>query len=323
MLANAVPCAICEVDDARHLLTKRGYALVRCRRCRLVYVSPRPAAAELAGLYDTQSFHHHQAEADEQQRNLARDRARAELIARHQPGLGRLLDVGCSTGSFLRAAGQRGFSASGIDVGPKNVDKARTAGLDAHVATLDDAPFAPRSFDVITLFDSIEHMPEPVRALATARELLARGGLLVVTTPNVDGWFPRLTWQLFGRTLGAWEHPSPPAHVYQFSRDTLDAALAKAGFRTCWSRTEAIPVEYSVDELEEALLDAFKERLARPGRARASAPSNGAPADPAPPVACHSARSRSEACAPPCGWRSGSSPARCRRPPRGSIAATR
>jgi len=274
-MSSSVPCALCEVDDAEHLLTKHGHDLVQCRRCSLVYVSPQPDPGRLAAGYNADAFHAHQRSADEGQHNRARDQTRAAMIARHQPG-GRLLDVGCSTGSFLRAARARGFAVSGIDLGLANVERARAAGLDVHHAVVEQAPFTPRSFDVITLFDSIEHMPEPVAALEASRELLADDGLLVLTTPNVGGLFPRLTWQLFGRTIGAWEHPTPPWHLFQFSRQTMRRALEKAGLREVWGRTERIPLDYTVDELGDALLAAAKHRVARgrqpPANERGAAP---------------------------------------------------
>jgi 2-polyprenyl-3-methyl-5-hydroxy-6-metoxy-1,4-benzoquinol methylase len=260
-MPQPVKCAICDVDDARYLLTKNGLVLVKCRRCELVYVNPRPETTELAAIYNDDAFHCHQLQAEETQQNVSRDLDRAELIARNQPTLGRLLDVGCSTGSFLRAARERGFDVSGIDIGHANVAHARMVGLDAYVGVITEAPFASRSFDVITFFDSIEHMPHPVAALEAARTLLSGDGLLVLTTPNIDGWFPRLTWQLLGRTLGVWEHPAPPGHVYQFSRATLRKALEKAGFDEVWARTEGIPVGYTVGALEQAIVDAVKERM--------------------------------------------------------------
>jgi SAM-dependent methyltransferase len=259
---QSVNCALCKVDDTRRLVTKRGYHVVKCRRCDLVYVSPQPTAEDLRAIYNSSSYSSSQVEADEQRKYARRDRVRAALLARHQPRLGRLLDVGCSSGGFLRMARDRGFQVSGIDIGRGSVERARAAGLDAHVAVLEDAPFSPGSFDVISLFDSIEHMAHPLRALEAARVLLKNDGLLVVTTPNVDGLFPRLTWQLFGRTVGAWEHPGPPAHLFQFSRDTLRLTLRHTGFREVWGRTEAIPVPTAADALEGALIDVLQAKRA-------------------------------------------------------------
>jgi 2-polyprenyl-3-methyl-5-hydroxy-6-metoxy-1,4-benzoquinol methylase len=261
-MTRSVPCALCDVDDAEHLLTKSGHDLVQCRRCGLVYVNPPPPPSRLVELYSNETYEAHQRAADDAGVNAARDHARAALIARRHAGR-RLLDVGCSTGSFLRAARAHDFTVSGIDLGRGNIERARAAGFDVRLAVLEEAPFAPRSFDVITLFDSIEHMPAPIAALAAARELLADDGLLVITTPNVGGLLPQLTWQLFGRTLGAWEHPTPPHHLFQFSRSTLRGALEKAGFAEVWARTERIPIDYTASELCDALLAAAKQRIAR------------------------------------------------------------
>lgn len=261
---EAVSCDLCGADDTIFLIVKNGFRVVRCRGCHLVYVNPRPDLKALESQYSIATYVEHQEERADDASWHPAALARLALVERHQPHKGTLLDVGCSTGWFMNAASIGGWSVTGIDVSASAVARDRSRGLDAHVATLERHNLARGSFDVITMFDSIEHMPSPMRALRAARELLRENGLLVITTPNVDGLLPFLIYQLFGRTMGLWEHPTPPGHIYQFSGKTLAAALHRAGFDEIFRQTERIPLDHTVSELENVLVDALKRRGHRP-----------------------------------------------------------
>jgi len=162
----------------------------------------------------------------------------------------------------LLAARERGWNVHGIDVSPTAVHHASTAlDLDARVATLEDAPFAPRSFDAITIFECIEHMLQPRDALQAAWRLLKDDGVLLITTPNIDGFVPRATYLLLGRTIGAWEHPTPPHHLYQFSRRTLDLLLRQARLRIASCATRPMGRRYTVKQLESAIVEVLHRRV--------------------------------------------------------------
>ena len=84
----------------------------------------------------------------------------------------------------------------------------------------------------------------------------------MITTPNIDGLFPRVTYRLLAQTIGAWEHPTPPHHLYQFSLRTLRALLGKAGFEVVESKTRPMGLRYTVRQLQSAIIDALKRRVA-------------------------------------------------------------
>ena len=278
-----IGCALCERDDAQHLVTKNALRVVRCRQCGLIYVNPRPSFDALTDIYAKDGYCEAQVHAAEDAKRLRQSAQRLQLIERHyfharrktqdaRRERGRLLDVGCSTGVFLRVARDAGWNASGIDVSAGAIEHAHaTHKLDAHVATVEHfVADATQKFDVVTMFDSIEHMPQPVAALRAAHQLLKDDGLLVVTTPNVDGLFPRFTYRLFAQTIGAWEHPTPPGHVYQFSRQTLRIALEKSDFSVVYCVTEAIPAAYTAGKLEEAIIGALKKQASTSQRVNGS-----------------------------------------------------
>jgi SAM-dependent methyltransferase len=243
---NARSCNLCGSTACAHLFTKAGFDLVRCGSCELVYVSKPPSGDELQKLYSFESgyqkelvddpistaFHH-----DEAARNLA-------LLQKHaRPG--RLLDVGCSTGLFLTAAKQAGWQARGVEYSADSSRVAREVyGQDVVTGALEPGMFEPGSFDVVTFWDVIEHVPDPVYTLGVAAELLAPGGLMVLKTPNVDGLYPKASLALASR-LGFWGHPEPPGHLFQFSEKTLSRLAAGAGLQPRTTVHQRIPLNYS------------------------------------------------------------------------------
>jgi 2-polyprenyl-3-methyl-5-hydroxy-6-metoxy-1,4-benzoquinol methylase len=260
---------------------------VRCRGCGLVYVWPQPSPEELAALYQAGGYHEAIDEA-ERRRYFARRLRQIEALACGTAAHGcaacgwgvpaprptavggcatrRVLDVGCSKGYFLEAARDAGWEAVGLDLNRRAVEEAKSRGLDARQGDLAQlvasGEWQGATFDVVTLFDVLEHMRDPRATLAACHEVLRPGGLLVLTTPDVGGLVPRVTYALFGRTLGAWEHPTPPGHLVQFARRTLRQALAAEGFEVVRERSEHIPLAYSVGKLENSIMDVLAGRSA-------------------------------------------------------------
>jgi SAM-dependent methyltransferase len=261
-------------------VTKRGRDVVRCTACGLVFVWPQPTPEELEALYSAGGYH---AEVDEAERRRTFAR-RLRQVEEQAPRRGRLLDVGCSKGLFLDVARAEGWDPVGVELNRNAVEEARRRGLDVRLGDLAAQSFEEASFDVVTLFDLIEHTRRPRDVLATCRRLLRPGGLVVITTPDIGGLVPRVTYALFGWTLGAWDHPTPPGHLVQFSRRTLRRMLAESGFAPVRGRSEHIPVAYSVGKLENSILDvlAGRHRLRQTPKPKAdrglgAAPSAGPP----------------------------------------------
>jgi len=249
-------CLLCGGGQARHLVTARGCEVVRCTACGLVFVWPPPAADELAALYAAGPYHEGLDEA-ERRRTSSRRLRQVEAVA---PRRGRLLDVGCSHGYFLEAAQASGWEAVGVEVNPRAVEAARARGLDVRLGDLCGQAFEEVSFDAVTLLDLLEHTRDPRAVLAACHRVLRPGGLLVVTTPDVGGLVPRVTYGLFGRTLGAWGHPTPPGHLVEFSGRTLRRLLEAEGFEVFRQRSEHIPFAYSAGKLENAIVDVLAGR---------------------------------------------------------------
>ena len=194
--------------------------LVRCRRCGLEYVSPRPEGGAIVAAYSAGDDPDYISQVEARRRTFDAALARIEAMC---PGKGRLLDVGTAAGAFLAAARDRGWDVEGCE---PNRWMAKWGSeyfrVPIRAGELFDQDYRPASFDVITLWDVIEHTPDPARVLRAVRQLLKPNGLLIVNYPDRGSWLARL----MGRR---WPFLSS-VHLYYFTRDTIATMLTRHGF---------------------------------------------------------------------------------------------
>lgn len=138
----------------------------------------------------------------------------------------RLLDVGCSAGVFLKAAAEAGFRAIGVDISPVATQHARDSfHVDARTGALESTDFGGERFDVVTMWDVLEHLEDPWRTMQRVNDLIVTGGLLALRTPNARSLRPRL----FG--WEGWDMISPPEHYQLFARRSLKLFLSRFGYQ--------------------------------------------------------------------------------------------
>jgi 2-polyprenyl-3-methyl-5-hydroxy-6-metoxy-1,4-benzoquinol methylase len=227
-----VSCLVCGGERSKLYGRKFGLDLVKCRDCGLVYAHPRLPAGELEKRYESPLFF------DDYLKNLRAtpggyDPAFVKshfhltlglLERRFAPGK-RLLDVGCGAGFFIKAAEEAGWEAVGIEVSKLSSRYGREiVRADVRTGRLEDAGFAPASFDMVTMLDLVEHLPDPLATLRAASAVLKPGGILIVSTPD----FRSLSGRILGRS---WAVFSPGEHLAVFNARTLAMVLNKAGFR--------------------------------------------------------------------------------------------
>jgi SAM-dependent methyltransferase len=205
------------------------FQLVTCETCGHMYQSPRPTQAVIGEFYpeDYQPFWRAiDAEPHWWRRVLRRWqwRTRCRQVSQVRAG-GRILDVGASTGVFLSEMRRYGaWTVAGVELSAQAAQYAReTFNLDLFVGQVESAPWPPHSFDVVTLWDVLEHLPEPALALKKIRELLAEDGYLIVSVPNGDSVDARL----FGRY---WIGLDAPRHMSVFNRTSLQRLMRDTGY---------------------------------------------------------------------------------------------
>ena len=226
-------CPLCSEPHHVSVFAEDGYEVRRCRACGMVWVSPRLDERGLVEIYAQDSYWRSEAPRlrgyaryrEDEQLYLATFRLRLSRALRHGPVRGRALDVGCAAGYCMRVLADRGFEVHGVEPSPAIAGYGRERfGFDTiHVGTLDTAPLARASFDLITMWDVVEHVPDPLSLLETARSLLRPGGTLVLETQNVTS--------PFARVLGSrWHHFKHAEHIYHFNPRTIEDLLGRAGF---------------------------------------------------------------------------------------------
>jgi 2-polyprenyl-3-methyl-5-hydroxy-6-metoxy-1,4-benzoquinol methylase len=223
---EGVACNLCGGTATVPFTRKDGLDVVRCTACGLVYVNPRARVADLTEIYNSGESSRVEYYRDAE---VADRRTFAEILgiaARLAPGRGALLDVGPCTGTLLVQAREAGFAVSGIEI---NAGAARMCrderGLDVRTGVLEPDSYPPDSFDVVSMGDVIEHVPDPMATLRTVARILKPGGHVLISTPNVDSAAARFL------------QVKPEEHIYYFSAETLSASLAKAGLQTVEMRT--------------------------------------------------------------------------------------
>jgi 2-polyprenyl-3-methyl-5-hydroxy-6-metoxy-1,4-benzoquinol methylase len=219
-------CTVCH-GHARSRGEKNAFPLYSCNECGHMFVWPIPDSPQ--GIYSEDYFHGGEngfgyIDYDRDKAPMA-DTFRVYLkeIAKHGKLSGAMLDVGAATGFFLDIARRDGWETYGVELSQYAAEVARRKGLRVSTGTTDDCDFPAGFFDVVTAWDVIEHMPNPLASLEKIHDLLKPGGLLVINTPDSGC--------LLARILGKrWHLVVPPEHLNLFHRRSLKMMLEKIGY---------------------------------------------------------------------------------------------
>lgn len=227
-----VRCDLCGADSPVHLFRRRDrfsreeFDYVRCSRCGLIYINPRPWLDELSGYYPDD----YEAYSPTGTSTMARRwrqrhgfRILRRFIGRYHPA-GALLDVGCATGGFLAHMRRHGWHVQGVEMNSRMAAVAREVrGLKIFGGPFVEFEADGNTFDVITMWDVLEHLPSPMASLQRVGDLLSSQGVFIFTVPNLQSFDARL----FGDCWIGWD---APRHLYLFSPGVLKELLTKTGF---------------------------------------------------------------------------------------------
>lgn len=227
------PCRLCGGDDLRLYYTLGNdaqFRYYRCPHCALVNY-------DLAtGLDQTQYTAEFIDPTDDgARRNRAKDQSFA-FLSRFASPPGRLLDIGCGTGRLLFVAKRAGWTVKGLELSPSMA--ARVADLlgveivAADFLALDPDQSDLGRFDVVCLRHVLEHLPDPLKAMASIARLLEPGGLLLLEMPNVEAWSKR--WNRALVRAGLHRRRFPPdmqaGHCNEYCRESMDQLARRTGF---------------------------------------------------------------------------------------------
>ncbi|MGC2404284.1 MAG: class I SAM-dependent methyltransferase [Acidobacteriaceae bacterium] len=222
------------VGSSRTLLSHGR--ILRCPSCGLHYRSFRPENEELSRLYRAADDSRYEAEMPNRWRTAHRHK---RIIDRYVSGKGDLLDVGCASGAFLRLMRDAGWNVEGIEPSESQFRRAVNLLGDSTIirqCMLQGASLS-KDYDLITLWDVLEHVTEPAAFLQLASSHLKSGGHLVLNVPQADSFIARLLGYRWPLLLAE--------HLNYFTRQSLRICGASAGLRLM--QTGHRPSSFSLD----------------------------------------------------------------------------
>ena len=237
-------CKLCGSQRIRPRYELERYALtvVECDVCRLTFVGDDLSDEQIDGLYAESGLADYFVALEKRHEHKFEPRLRELPRVGVAPGA-RVLDVGCGSGEFPALAKAAGYDAVGLDVSQPSISAARELHPDVEyrLAGADELAAAePASFDLVTLWDVIEHVKYPHDVVAACAALVRPGGLVAFGTPNGDS--------LYDRVADAAYSTIPPVgklmlmqrysqwHLQIWTTATLSRLVRDHGLEVTWAR---------------------------------------------------------------------------------------
>jgi len=221
-------CPVCSSKNRKNYLLKDDFTFFRCSDCKFIWVDI--LGVDLSGYYDNSNYLHDKIgkgyvdyEADKAPMNPVYT-SLLDKIKKYNQGK-RLLDLGAASGYFLDVANQNDYFSEGIEINPSAVKEGLAKGRKIKQADILKNDYPENSFDVITAFDLLEHLPPAKLAdyIGVIRKILATNGILAVITVNTASWWAKI----FGKK---WHTFLPPEHISYFNDKNARLFLENNGF---------------------------------------------------------------------------------------------
>ncbi|MFA6088453.1 MAG: class I SAM-dependent methyltransferase [Candidatus Woesearchaeota archaeon] len=195
--------------------------VVKCNKCGFIYVNPRIRSDMIFNAYSEGEDQNFVSQAKGRELTFAKC---LKLIEKYTKGRrGKILDVGTAGGSFLHVAKKKGWDVYGLEPN-KWMGKwcKENYGIDISSKSLFEQKYPSNNFDVVTLWDVLEHMPDPDASLKECNRILKDKGLLVVNYPDIGSWLSQLMKRKWIFLLSV--------HLFYFNRRTIKKILRKNGY---------------------------------------------------------------------------------------------
>lgn len=222
-----VACQVCGCREMSDYVKHDDGHYLRCDQCGLVLNADADRlAAEATQHYDDASYFSGYTSRFE--RKVLAARRRLDLVQSFA-ATGRLLDIGCGTGETLVAARNAGFEPEGLDIGAFPAERGVELGFVVHQASVTDTRLPDASFDVVTMWDVLEHIPRTVEGLREAVRVLRPGGYAAMMVPNGEYLKSHLLRSKYQNYRGLWAR----THFVYHTPHTFDRVVRDVGLRPC------------------------------------------------------------------------------------------
>ncbi|WP_194976304.1 methyltransferase domain-containing protein [Aquiflexum lacus] len=206
-----------EIKD--HAISKENFLLCQCRTCKLIFTNPRPGLEEIGKYYESKDYISHQNKSNNLTNFLYKIvrkitiKSKVKLINRINPSKGKLLDIGCGTGYFLKEAMRQQWKVTGIE--PNPIAREITHQKKIKVFESLEEIKKDKKFDIITLFHVLEHIHDLRKTGKSLAKQLKKYGTLIIAVPNVksfDSHYYDTNWAAY----------DVPRHLYHFDIDSME-----------------------------------------------------------------------------------------------------
>lgn len=244
-MENLQKCPVCEsvsfasfINCKDFLVSKKEFTICECQACSFRFTNPRPRANELGKYYESDEYISH----SNTQKNIIDKIYQAVRhytiskkiqLVNSLAKRGKLLDIGCGTGEFLNACKADGWDVSGIEPG----ERARNYAIKQYSLKVGGETalnqLSQHSFDVISLWHVLEHVPDLNARIVEIKTLLKKNGSLIIAVPNSASWDAEYYKQ-------QWAAYDVPRHLYHFTPETIEKLFAKHGFQL----SQTLPMKF-------------------------------------------------------------------------------
>lgn len=195
------------------------FKIVKCKKCNLMRTLRTNRSQLDNKLYSSQDYNLWYLSQKEKFSKRFK-----KFLDQYQNKRGKVLDIGCSYGFFLEEAKAKGWDTYGIEIASVTAKESKKRGLNILNCNLKKAKFQKNFFDLITLWDVLEHLKNPLKVLRECKRILKKDGVLFIQSPNMNSFMSK-----FQREY--WEWLMPNEHLWHFSPKTLRKILKEAGFK--------------------------------------------------------------------------------------------
>lgn len=241
-------CVACGFDLSQAFFSKNGFNIRKCKKCLTWFIFPTPTPAQINDVYGidyfsgaSKGFGYVDYDFDKEAMKSVFN-SHLNDFEKFVKGR-RLFDVGAATGYFMTVAKNRGWDVSGIEISEEASKRGREKGLNIVTGTLSDTKI-DQVFDVVTMWDVVEHMTNPDKDIDVVNKILKTKGLLAINTPDSGSLFAKIMKQ-------RWHLVVPPEHIWYFNRKSLCLLLERKGFKII--KTGCVGKKFTVEYILQTL----------------------------------------------------------------------